>query len=65
MSLILLSQRFALCFEFEEIYDITALFRMECGGKQNPVLHIRVYLNMCPKYYHRVFMVILHFLYAE
>lgn len=34
MSLILLSQRFSLCFEFEEIYDITALFRMECGGNK-------------------------------
>lgn len=65
MSLILLSQRFSLCLEFEEIYDIIALFRMESGGKQNPVLHIRVHLNMCHKYYRHVFMVILHFLYAE
>lgn len=65
MSLIFLSQRFSLCLGFEEVYDVTALFRMEFGGKQNPVLPIQVGLNMCHKHYHRVFMVILHFLYAE
>ena len=65
MSLIFLSQRFSLCLEFEEIYDITPLFRKESGGKQNPVLHLPMYLNMCYKYYHLVFMVTLHFLYAE
>lgn len=65
MSLIFLSQRFPLFLEFEEVYDITTLFRIEFGGKQNPALHIGAYPNMCPKYYHRVFMVILHFLYAE
>lgn len=44
MSLILLSQRFSLSLELEEVYDVTALFRMEFGGEQNPVLPIRVYL---------------------
>lgn len=65
MSLISLSQRFSLYFEFEEIYDITTLFRMESGRRQTPVLHMQVYLNMCHKYYYHVFMVILHSLYAE
>lgn len=46
MSLIFLSQRFSLCLEFEEIYDITPLFRKESGGKQNPVLHLPVYMNV-------------------
>lgn len=65
MSLIFLSQRFPLFLEFMEVYDITTLFRIESGWKQNPALHIGVYPNMCPKYYHHVFMVILHFLYAK